>query len=283
VLIGWLAKYIALRPKLKIAFDVQGGLVSELVSRGHLKSTVLKKATELLEKFIIDRAEIYFCSSKASIDLFAEEFGVDSSLLKYVPDAADISIDLDNRDIGIRSGPPTAMYTGGLSAPKGLETLKDIILEVNRRKLEIEFQIIGYPTDDLKEFVQTHEIDNCVLHGRVPFDKLHTYLARATLCVEPKNTDTNEASGKLLNYMAAARPVVCFDSSNNRMMLGDNGYYACEPTAEAFVDQIAEIIANRESAEERGRFGKERATEKFSWNSSATTIVSHYEATTGRI
>ena len=41
VLIGWLAKYLALRPRLPLGFDVQGGLVSELQSYGHLKHSLL--------------------------------------------------------------------------------------------------------------------------------------------------------------------------------------------------------------------------------------------------
>src|SRR5207247_135295 len=76
-------------------------------------------------------------------------------------------------------------------------------------------------------FVRDHGVrDFCALTGRVPFEQLGIYLGVASIAIEPKAGESAEASGKLLNYMAAALPVVCFDTENNPALLGDPGYYA---------------------------------------------------------
>ena len=55
---------------------------------------------------------------------------------------------------------------------------------------------------------------------------LPQYLYLADLAVDPKLDDAGEASGKIINYMGAALPIVCFEGPNNRRFLGDQGIFA---------------------------------------------------------
>ncbi|MEM9055944.1 MAG: glycosyltransferase [Pseudomonadota bacterium] len=273
VLVGWLAKYFALRPGLTLGFDVQGGLVSELKSYGHLKGGLLRRAVRWLEAFTIARADVYFCSSQASVDLFKAEYGVEPARLRLVPDGTDVALP----DTPPPPAPrPVALYTGGLAESKGLGLLHAAMLEASRRELAVDFLIVGYPTDATERFVAEHALGNCTLAGRVPFEELGRYLQRATVCLEPKSGATSEASGKLLNYMAAALPVVCFDTPNSRAMLGDAGYFAAPDTAAAFVDQLEAALADPEQAAARGRAAGALAAERYSWAASAATIAATY-------
>ena len=273
VLVGWLAKYLALRPSLKIGFDVQGGLVSELSSYGHLKSSVTRRFIRAIEAFVIARADAYFCSSTASVNLFANEFGVEDDKLHHVPDGADVSTTgIAAKTAGAQ---PVALYAGGLTKSKGIEELQDVIKLSADRNLPVSFRIVGYPTEELASFVERHKLTNCDLLGRVPFERLPELMADASVALEPKSGATSEASGKLLNYMAASLPVVCFDTENNRSMLGEHGYYA-EATAEHFVDQLEAVLGDVDGARERGRAGRERVLSTFSWSASGETIVATY-------
>ena len=273
VLVGWLAKYLALKPGLQIGFDVQGGLVSELSSYGHLKLSLTRRLIRAIEAFVIARADSYFCSSMASVNLFEKEFGVDERDLHHVPDGADV----DASALAERPAPPSpiALYAGGLTKSKGIEQLQEVLKLSAERKLPVTFRIVGYPTEALAAFIRQHNLDNCELLGRVPFERLPELMADATVALEPKSGTTSEASGKLLNYMAASLPVVCFDTDNNRSMLGDHGYYA-EATASHFVEQLAAVLADEGAARLRGKEGRERVQRTFSWRASGETILQSY-------
>ena len=276
VLIGWLAKYLALKPRLRIVFDVQGGLESELVSYGHLKSSWLRKIVHAIEGFIIRRADAYSCSSEASVALLVDDFGVEPSIVAHVPDGADVSL-AGAGDRGDGGGSqPIAIYTGGLSESKGLSMLMEIIRVSAERNPDLRFLIVGYPTDELQAFLDEHQLQNCELAGRIPFEQLGEYLNKADVCIEPKSAETSEASGKLLNYMSSGRPTVCFDTPNNRAIMADSGFFAEQPTAASFVDQLATVIANPAIAAERGARARELIEQQYSWRSSALRIMDRY-------
>ena len=61
--------------------------------------------------------------------------------------------------------------------------------------------------------------------GRVPFSDAPYYLSACDIAVAPKMS-TSEGSGKLLNYMAMALPIVAYDTALNREYLGELGVYA---------------------------------------------------------
>jgi glycosyltransferase involved in cell wall biosynthesis len=278
VLVGWLAKYLAFRPGLTIGFDVQGGLSSELESYGHLKNPLLRGLMRWIEAFVVARADVFFCSSEASVRLFSQEFGVDAHRLNLVPDGADVTADTERKTCPNPQGSSVAIYTGGLAESKGLSMLQAVIHEAAQRKLPIHFRIVGYPTEQLEEFIAAHELDNCTLLGRVPFEELSEHLHDAAVALEPKSAQSSEASGKLLNYMAAALPVVCFDTTNSRNIVGDSGYFVAPSTAAAFVDRLEQVINDPEGAKSRGRRARERLIKDFSWSASAGTIAATYAA-----
>lgn len=277
VLVGWLAKYLALRPSLKICFDVQGGLGSELSSYGHLGTTVSQSIVRWIEKFVLRRASAFFCSSKASVALLQDEFGINSTQLLHVPDGSDLDVDDFDEDKLATAGIPVAIYTGGLTKSKGLEDLQSIIKRSNERRLSVNFLVVGYPTDPLSTFLDDHRLDNCKLQGRIPFEELPTFLARASLCLEPKSGETSEASGKLLNYMASGLPIVCFDTANNRDILGEHAFFAKSQDVDAFVDQIERVLSDLNDARRIGKRARLRVIESFSWKASAENISHAYD------
>jgi len=276
LLIGWLAKFPALRPALLVGFDMQGSLTGELDSYGYLNNKVVRGVFRFLEKLITSMADIYYCSSPASARLLRDKFGVEAEKIVLAPDGSDVDFSREPEASRGRGERPIAIYTGGLVESKGLKELMEVIRESSNRQLELDFLIVGFPTDKLQQFVDQHELRNCRLTGQVPFDELAMYLSQATLCLEPKSGSTSEASGKLMNYMAAGLPVVCFDTSNSRELLGGSGYFASEPDAAAFVDQIESALADPVEAGRRGRAAGERAAKRYSWKASANKINLSY-------
>jgi glycosyltransferase involved in cell wall biosynthesis len=276
VLIGWLAKFLAFSPSLKIVFDMQGGLGSELVSYGHLRRQWLRRIIHLVERFIVKRADTYSCSSQVSVDLLTEEFSVAQSRIEHVPDGVDVPLDLPAPAFSNSEDLPVAIYTGGLSESKGLGMLKEIIKETADRGVDLRFVVVGYPVEEMQNYLSITGLGNCELVGRIAFSELATYLSDASICIEPKSAETSEASGKLLNYMASGRPTVCFDTPNNRRILNVCGFFAERATAASFVDQLELILEDPLRASQRALEARRIIQEQYDWRSSASLIMNRY-------
>ncbi|HJX01781.1 MAG TPA: glycosyltransferase, partial [Candidatus Humimicrobiaceae bacterium] len=97
------------------------------------------------------------------------------------------------------------------------------------------------------------------------------------IAVEPKIDKAGEASGKVINYMGAGLPVVCFEGKNNRRFLGEGGIYAADDRVENLADKMIWAIENPDKARELGELNKKRVEEVFSWNNSIKDTVEAFE------
>jgi len=100
---------------------------------------------------------------------------------------------------------------------------------------------------------------NVTFTGMVDYFELPDYLLISDVAVEPKMEKAGEASGKVINYMGAGLPVVCFEGKNNRRFLGEGGIYAADNKIENLAEKILWAVENPE--------------EVFSWNNSIKATV----------
>jgi len=252
-LIGQAARTLLFWRRLPLVFDMQGSLTGELEQYGYFRwfppARWLFHATE----WIIDRMpDRIAASSEGSLEIARDRFGVAAQRLRLVPDGTDVQPVSDERaaelraDLGLPRGKLIVIYTGSLKPVKGLDALHATIAGCAAQHLPVHFLIVGYPVQETRRFLADAGLDPyCALAGRVPFNEISEYLSLADVALEPKPFGTGEASGKLLNYMAAGLPVACFDTPNNRTMLGDSGCYASADGAPAdgLIDEIAKLSA----------------------------------------
>lgn len=280
-LIGWTARLIFFWRKIPMVFDVQGSLVGELEAHGYFeKYRFLKRIFWTLEYLITRMADRFVCSSKNTVDILLHEFKIDAKNAVLVNDGADeFQLSKDEspgKDLALPENRAIVIYSGALLEAKGLNYLCDAMLQAKQRNTACHFLLVGYPVEAVRDFCENNQLqDMCTLVGRVPYEQLGDYLALADIALEPKLSDSGEASGKLLNYMGAALPVVCFDTSSNRQILGESGYFA--QTGE-LVDQIEAVIADPVKANESGSAGRARVGEEFSWDAVGEKIQNVYNS-----
>jgi glycosyltransferase involved in cell wall biosynthesis len=143
------------------------------------------------------------------------------------------------------------------------------------------FLIVGYPVEDTKKQVEELGISEKVhFTGMVDYFQLPNYLSISDIALEPKMDKAGEASGKVINYMGAGLPVVCFDSKNNRRFLADSGIYAKDDSIDDFVNKIVWAIDNPDKSQQLGNMAKKRVDEVFSWNESIKDTVQAFEMLT---
>lgn len=283
-LIGWAARTCFFWRKIPLVFDMQGSLTGELEAHGYFnRFKPLKQVFWMLEYLITRMPNYFVCSSQSSVNILRADFHVKPYRILLASDGYDfekadpVVIRALKKKINLPVDRPIVIYTGLLMEVKGLSILQKIILEANKRNIHCHFLIVGYPGQVMIDFIEKHGLkDFCTIAGRVPYEQLHNYMGLASIALEPKNLDFGEASGKLLNYMGAGLPTICFDTENNRQILGENGYYASLGSVSEAVDHIQAIVHSSEEGEMRGAAGKARVQECFSWDANVDGIYSIY-------
>ena len=283
-LIGWAAKVVFFWRRIPMVFDVQGSLVGELEAHGYFKKFgFLKRIFWSIEFLITRMATRFVCSSQNSLNRLRRAFNLAADNSELVNDGADefdrSGIEALAAELALPENRSIVIYTGALQEAKGLAYLCETMLKSKQAELPCHFLVIGYPEEPLLEYCETHGLnDICTTTGRIPYEELGNYLALADIALEPKLSDSGEASGKLVNYMGAGLPVVCFENNGNRFLLKDSGYYAQAGDTGAMIEQLKTILAQPEEAHSNGEAGKRRVLEKFSWNVAGEKIQAVYDS-----
>lgn len=264
-LIGWAVKKILFWRRMSLIMDMQGSLTGELVSYGTLKSDrLLSRIAVLVESMICRMPDFFFCSSEESRKTLLTRFKVDvhkTALLQdVVPDVFFISRDKEKlcREFSIPARKKVVLYTGSLLPGKGVQYIVDAMKILCSRREDLFFVLVGYPRGDIAEQMEKNRLSEYVLlPGQVAYADLPRWLAVGDVALEPKESDSGEASGKLLHYMAAGLPIVCFDTENNRNFLHELGFYPTEISADSFARTIISTLDDHEAAS-RGAQGREK-------------------------
>ena len=285
--VGGLVKYLVSFGRVPLVFDVQGSLTSELGTFNWLKSKPIKWLFHNFEKFICKMPDFFICSSLSNGEIIKNRFHIKPEKVKVVIDG--VHTDFFNRPpkkgfkskLGIPEDAPLIIFTGALLAAKGIWNLVDAIPIVLSRNKDIHFLIVGYPVEETEKKISELGIGaNVHMTGMVDYFDLPDYLLISDIAVEPKVDKAGEASGKVINYMGAGLPVVCFDSQNNRRFLEDGGIYAGENKIENLADKMLWAVDNPDKAKLLGEMNKKRVEKVFSWNNSIKDTVEAFQMLT---
>ncbi|MFA5776894.1 MAG: glycosyltransferase [Parcubacteria group bacterium] len=281
VLIGLLVKKALFWRKMKLVSDFHGSLTNEMVSHGYLGAGMLKKVFNFIEKIINNLGDFAIASSwenTEEIKKFRKDGkvetildGVDLDYYKNLPVKEE-----SKKELEVPMEKTVVVYTGALVPNKGINYLIDAILIAFRKNKDLFFVVAGFPVKGIKKFVKENGLEGNVrvIHPLNYFD-LPKILNASDIAIDPKDSKVNQASGKILQYMGAGLPIVCFDKSNNRRYLADGAYYAREFSCEGICEGILELAQNSEKCNNMGRINKERAKE-FGWDNSAKKLDEIY-------
>ena len=271
-LVGWAVRICLFWRPIRLVMDMQGSLAGELAAYRTFSSLpCLIKLFKGVEWFVCRLPDFFFCSSEQSRTCLVDDFGVKREKTALLQDVVpDIFFQVtpskeSQAKQGVPPGKRTILYTGSLLPGKGIQHILEAMQILLAERDDLFFVLVGYPVDEAEIFIQEKGLtDHCLLAGRVAYSDLPNWLALADLALEPKGGDSGEASGKLLHYLAAGLPVVCFDTSNNRNFLGDLGYFAETNTPQALAKAICKALQHDQDARQRGLMGREVVKESYS-------------------
>ena len=172
------------------------------------------------------------------------------------------------------------LFTGNLARYQGIELLLQAFAQVIRLKPDVRLVIAANdsfePYEPLaRELGVRASID---LLPAPEFDRLPTILAGADVMVNPR-TECDGLPVKLLNYMAASKPVVSFAAAAPGVEHRRTGWLVADADATAFAEGILTLLDDPELADELGRGARRYVEANCRWPAIAERVQAVYETT----
>ncbi|MFA5871129.1 MAG: glycosyltransferase [Parcubacteria group bacterium] len=270
--VGRLASLLAFK-RIPIVFDLQGDLMEEFESYNG-KNNLAKKLFVAISNRVASWADRAVVSSE-NAKFWKPGFqnvgdGVDLELFK---NPVELGEDEKSKIEKIKDWKKDArllVYIGGLSDNKGVGGLLESFGrwgENNQWKLLLG----GFGKNEKKyrKYIQENNLaDKVHLAGRVKYFSLPAYLVLADAAIDPKN-ESAESSGKLMGYMAAGLPIICFGNEFNKKRLGEEGVY---------INSMSEIRGALLNLSERSR--REYESQEFSEEKEVSKLFSIIQSLT---
>jgi glycosyltransferase involved in cell wall biosynthesis len=163
------------------------------------------------------------------------------------------------------------IYCGTVGLAQGVGTLIDAVTELKGGGIDLEFLIVGDGAEREELAARAHErgLDNVRFTGRVPRDRVPELLGGAQIAVlslRDLPLFEDALPSKLLEYMAAGRPVVASAAGDvARLLERSQGGLASRPgDAAALARAIRELAADPARAREMGDSGRRYVSASYS-------------------
>ena len=168
-------------------------------------------------------------------------------------------------------------FTGNLGPYQGLEYLLKAFREVVRYRDDVQLLIVtGSPFTPYEGLARELDIrDSIVLRDDV-FAELPNNLAEADVLVNPR-TEATGLPQKLLNYMAAGKPIVSFHGSAGHLQDGKTALIVKSGDIRSMGAAILRLLDDRKLAARLGLAAKEQAHEEFNLDKMAAQVEAVYE------
>ena len=275
VLIGWIVKKVIFWKKIRLVADFHGELVNEMTSHGYLNGGWLKKIFYLIEKFIISLADWTIVSSEELKNTISKTRKDDK--VSIVLDGVNLKKYNLNKKSETNSNDLKIIYSGAFVQNKGIDFLLEAILKISQKNIEgISFILAGGPIENILTFIKDNNLEKIVkIISPLDYKELPVINMMGDVAIDPKTSQVGQASGKILQYMAAGLPVICFDRKNNRKYLKEAGYYVTDFSSDGLFKAIIYFKNNPDEIRVKSTFSRQRIT-AFSWKKSAKKIIKIY-------
>ena len=175
-------------------------------------------------------------------------------------------------------------YIGSLNPQDGvdylLRSLRHLLCDLKRSDFHCVIMGTGDSLQDLRDLAGNLQLNGCVeLAGFVSDKDLQANLAAADICVDPDpSSPLNDVSTwiKVMEYMAAAKPIVTFDLKETRFSARDAAIYVKPNNETEFAEAIAQLMDQPELQKQMGTYGRRRVEDELQWNTVGKNLLTAY-------
>jgi len=171
----------------------------------------------------------------------------------------------------------TLIYTGNLASFQGIDLMLQAFKMILDRRQDVRLLIISNSDFSPFEGLANHlGIRQCIEIQNIDFTVLPIFLAEADIALNPR-TDCDGIPQKLLNYMAAGKPVVSFEGSAKSLEHGKTGWVVENYNIQAFSHGVLHLLENHKLTKKLGKEAANLAKSKYSWEKTAEKLEIVYQ------
>jgi len=283
VLIGRLMQIVFFWCKLPFVSDFHGSLVGEMRSHGYLGVPPIGTIFRALEKWISGMGDRAVVSGEENVSVIQN--ARDDKKAIHLCDGANILERFSDDDVlklrkkyGISKNKFVVVYTGALIENKGINHILESIPFVLQKMKDVHFVIGGFPAGWVRKYVTDRDIaKNVTIVSPLNYFTLAEVNRLADVAIDPKDAKVKQASGKILQYMAAGAGVICVDRPTNRKYLSTNSaQFLSVVDANSLTDAIKKFYDDRDFLEKCIENAYEDI-KKFDWQKNGKSLEKIYK------
>jgi glycosyltransferase involved in cell wall biosynthesis len=252
ILIGWIVQKIFFWRKFLLVADFHGSLVNEMRSHGYLSMPPLGTIFRIVEKWINGMGDRAVVSGEENVSLIKDarkdhcaEYvwdGVNARTYQGLPDRSTL-----RKKYHVPVDAFIVVYTGALIQNKGVQHVLDAIASTRERIADVHFVIGGYPDEWVRAFIKEHGLNDCVtVISPLNYFALAEVNSLSDVAIDPKDAQVQQASGKILQYMAAHVGIICADRPTNHKYLSpDSAQFLSTVDAYTLTEAIMRFYVDR--------------------------------------
>lgn len=277
--VGWLGKLLGRTPML---YNAVTNLKDELPTYNFIRPKWLAREVGRLFDWIVPRSASVITVVSDELKSYLVVGGLPEHRVKVVPAGVNLEMFEHGNAARIRlqyglGSAPVVMYTGAFEEFQRIDYLLGAMQVLVRSRPDARLMLVGSiksPSQSAKYQSMAESLgiaDKTIFIESAPLEDLADYLAAATVAVVPR-TDCPGHPVKLLNYMAAGKPIASFYGGAKGLHHMYNAYLAEDHDVSALARGIGFLIDNPEKASALGDRARDTIREVFDWNTLARGI-----------
>jgi glycosyltransferase involved in cell wall biosynthesis len=238
------------------------------VQLGALKNRFAIRGAEAIERFAYRHADL-ITAPTPGVQHAIDAQGAFEGRVKLLPNAVDV--DRFEPHAEPPAGPKRIVYCGTVGLAQGVRTLLEAARELERERADLEFLIVGDGAErsDLEELAKAWGLGNVTFTGRVKHEEVPSIVESAAVAVMllrdvPLFHDALPT--KLLEYMAAGRPVVAAAAGQvSELVSSAEAGIVCPPEdAAAVAAAVQRLASDGDAARRMGQNGRRYVEQNLS-------------------
>ncbi len=247
---AFLVTLLIRKQQTPMLYDMQSNMAEQLCSHRWLKLGPLPRVWHACQRWLIRRSTLVACSQ--GLEDYIQQSAPATPIHKWFYPNQSVEIDPQlvknlRRGLCIADEQPVIVYTGNGAGYQGLDLLMQAMPGVIERFPDAMFLMVGV---DLQCQMQLQKKLSALvkqasfrLIPRQPQRSIPAYLQIADVLVSPRTFGENLPL-KVIEYLAAGRPIVATDIKAHHCMLTTQTAVLTPPTATAFAEGIVSLLAD---------------------------------------